>query len=75
MEGVRIRKFQRRFDCEDCQRCGCRVCVMKIVTWNVRGLGGFEKRREVRSLVEEKKLTVVCVQETKLVVDVIFSSI
>ena len=28
---------------------------MKIVSWNVRGLGGPEKRREVKLLVAEKK--------------------
>jgi len=28
---------------------------MKIISWNVRGLGGFEKRREVCQLVREKK--------------------
>jgi len=31
------------------------VGVMKLVSWNVRGLGGVEKRREVRKLVEDKK--------------------
>lgn len=28
---------------------------MRIFPWNVRGLGGFEKRREVWKLVLEKK--------------------
>ena len=40
---------------------------MKIISWNVRGLGGFEKRREVCPLVREKKPLVMCIQETKLV--------
>jgi len=31
------------------------VFLMKLVSWNVRGLGSVEKRREVRKLVEEKK--------------------
>jgi len=33
---------------------GVRVCEMKVILWNVRGLGGFEKRKEVRALVQEK---------------------
>jgi len=40
---------------------------MKIISWNVRGLGGFEKRREVCNLVREKKPLILCIQETKLV--------
>jgi len=43
------------------------VCVMKIVSWNVRGLGGFAKRREVTQLVREKQPFILCIQETKLV--------
>jgi len=39
---------------------------MKLVSWNARGLGGLEKRREVRELVKEKRPYVLCVQETKL---------
>ena len=35
--------------------CGGVVVVMKISSWNVRVLGGFEKRREVCQLVREKK--------------------
>jgi len=32
------------------------VCLsMKIISWNARGLGSFEKKREVRNLVREKK--------------------
>jgi len=42
------------------------VCVMKIVSWNVRGLAGFEKRREVCQLVTENKPIILCIQETKL---------
>lgn len=30
---------------------GWRVVEMKILSYNVRGLGGFEKRAEVRNLV------------------------
>jgi exonuclease III len=39
---------------------------MKILTYNVRGLGGGEKKAEVRRLVYEKKPLVLCIQETKL---------
>jgi hypothetical protein len=34
---------------------GVGVVEMKLVSWNARGLGGLEKRREVRQLVKEKK--------------------
>ncbi|KAK2430958.1 DNA-(apurinic or apyrimidinic site) endonuclease [Trifolium repens] len=39
---------------------------MKVVSWNVRGLGRVYKRKEVRSLVREKQPLIVCLQETKL---------
>ena len=39
---------------------------MKLVSWNVRGLGGLEKRKDVRKLVGEKKPFILCLQETKL---------
>ena len=39
---------------------------MKILTYNARGLGGGEKKVEVRRLVLEKRLMVLCIQETKL---------
>jgi exonuclease III len=39
---------------------------MKIISWNVRGLGGFEKRREVCQLVREKNPFIMCIQESKL---------
>lgn len=29
------------------------MCSMKIISWNVRGLCGFEKKTEVRKLVSE----------------------
>ena len=32
----------------------CCVVVMKLISWNIRGLGGFEKKREVSQLVREK---------------------
>lgn len=42
------------------------VLVMKIVTFNVRGLGGRVKKRELKKLVKREKLDMLCVQETKL---------
>lgn len=39
---------------------------MKLLSWNVRGLGGPEKRKEVRSIVKEKRPLIMCLQETKL---------
>ena len=41
---------------------------MKIISWNVRGLGGVEKKREVSQLVREKCPLILCIQETKLAV-------
>jgi len=38
---------------------------MKLISWNVRGLGGVEKRKEVRNLVAEKRTFILCLQETK----------
>jgi hypothetical protein len=42
------------------------VVTMKVMSYNVRGLGGGEKRVEVRKLVSEKHPFVLCIQETKL---------
>ncbi|XP_045831047.1 exodeoxyribonuclease-like [Trifolium pratense] len=39
---------------------------MKIISWNIRGLGGFEKRKEVLKLVGDLKPFIICLQETKL---------
>jgi len=39
---------------------------MKVISYNVRGLGGTEKRVEVRRLVQEKNPNVLCIQESKL---------
>lgn len=42
------------------------MCRMKLVYWNVRGLGALEKRREVHLLVGEKLSSILCLQETKM---------
>ena len=47
---------------------GVRVVVMLIISWNVRGLGGFEKRKEVSNMVREKNPFILCLQESKLAV-------
>jgi len=50
---------------------------MKVLTYNVRGLGGGEKRVEVQRLVSEKNPFVLCIHESKLSVvdDVLIKSI
>jgi exonuclease III len=40
--------------------------MMKIVSYNVRGLGGVAKKKEVSQLIRKNKLDLVCIQETKL---------
>lgn len=39
---------------------------MKLLSWNVRGLGGSEKRKEVHLLFREKSLFKLFLQETRL---------
>lgn len=39
---------------------------MKIVSYNVRGLGSVPKRRVLRELVSKEQIDLLCVQETKL---------
>jgi hypothetical protein len=39
------------------------IVTMKFISYNVRGLGGFDKRCEVRKLVEDNKPFVLCLQE------------
>jgi hypothetical protein len=36
---------------------------MKVLSYNVRGLGGLDKRNEVCRLVFEKSLFVLCIQD------------
>lgn len=35
--------------------------TMKVISYDVRGLGGVEKRVEVRRLVQEKNPFVLCI--------------
>jgi len=47
---------------------GCGGGFIRIFSWNVRGVGGFEKRKEVWKLVLEKKSFYLVVTKTKLYV-------
>ncbi|GMP24335.1 hypothetical protein CsSME_00001633 [Camellia sinensis var. sinensis] len=38
---------------------------MKLMSWNVRGLGNLEKRGRIRKLIYERKADIVLLQETK----------
>lgn len=46
------------------RRSRCRI--MRIISFNVRGLGGSIKKSAVRELVVNEKVDFMCVQETKL---------
>ena len=39
---------------------------MKLVTWNVRGLGRPEKKRAVRRLISKRRCDMLFIQESKL---------
>jgi hypothetical protein len=39
---------------------------MKLLSWNVRGLGGLEKRKKVKGLLNENKSCIIYTLETKL---------
>lgn len=39
---------------------------MKIITFNIRGLGGLVKKKEIQKVVREQKPDLLCVQETKI---------
>ena len=41
--------------------------MLKMISWNVRGLNDPQKRLVVRNLLREWKCDIVCLQETKLV--------
>lgn len=38
---------------------------MKLMSWNVRGLGKSEKRRKLKEIIRVRKLDFVLLQETK----------
>lgn len=37
---------------------------MKLVSYNIRGLGGRVKKIEIRDVVMEDKMDLVCIQES-----------
>lgn len=39
---------------------------MKLISWNIRGLGGKVKKGEIKVLVNLEKPDFLCVQETKM---------
>lgn len=45
---------------------GCNMSPMKIISFNIIGLRGELKRKEVRRLILERKPYIVCIQEIKL---------
>lgn len=38
---------------------------MKILSYNIRGLGGILKKKEIREVIEKERVDFVCIQETK----------
>jgi exonuclease III len=40
--------------------------MMKVVSWNCRGLGSRDKKEEVRKLLKTKKPSILLLQETKM---------
>ena len=41
--------------------------MLRILSFNVRGLGGVLKKAEIRKLIAKEKVDLVCIQETKKV--------
>ena len=37
---------------------------MKVLFWNIRGLGAVGRQRQLRELVFEHRIDIVCIQET-----------
>lgn len=42
------------------------MVAIKLVTYNIRGLGGRVKKKEVKELVRSQKPDLLCLQETKM---------
>ena len=40
---------------------------MKMLTWNVRGLGDEDKNESLYKTIDESKADLICLQETKLI--------
>lgn len=39
---------------------------MKLITYNIRGLGGRVKKKEIKDMVRDQKPDMLCLQETKM---------
>ena len=39
---------------------------VKILSWNVRGVNDFEKKKFIRNFIRTQKVYLVCLQETKI---------
>lgn len=39
---------------------------MKLITYNIKGLGGRVKKREAKQMVKSEKLNLIYLQETKM---------
>ena len=39
---------------------------LKIISWNVRGFSEREKRLQVRKVIRNQTVDIVCLQETKM---------
>lgn len=40
--------------------------IMNILSYNVRGLGGSQKRKELMGIIRKEKIDFICIQETKM---------
>jgi exonuclease III len=47
---------------------------MRLLSWNVRGLGDDSKNETICKAIDEAKVDIVCLQETKLVQITIFKA-
>ena len=41
------------------------MCRMRLLSWNVHGLGKEEKRRMVRSMISSQNIDMILIQESK----------
>ena len=39
---------------------------MRILSWNVRGVNDFEKRKIIKAFLKTQRVDLVCLQDTKL---------
>lgn len=43
-----------------------RIVIMKLISYNIRGLGGLAKKKEMLNLIRKQKPNLICIQETKM---------